>query len=86
MAIVRAGAKRQGFIIHIRTSNMEKTSVHIGTGYGGGVKVRATIDGEDFVIEKAEAERILAWVIRDGKTMKTQTKRMIYPRLKLIEQ
>ncbi len=60
-------------------------SVHIGIGYGGAVKVTATIDGEEFLIEKAEAERILEWVIKDGKTMKTQTKRMIYPRLKLTQ-
>ncbi len=52
-------------------------AVHIGIGYGGAIKVRATVDGVDFLIEKAEAERILEWVIKDGKTLKTQTKRMI---------
>ncbi len=57
------------------------TTVHIGTGYGGGVKIYATIDGETYFIDKAEAERILEWVIRDGKTLKTKTKRMVYSRL-----
>ncbi len=67
-------------------TDMEKVFVRIGVGYGGAVKVRATIDEVDFMIEKEEAQRILEWVIRDGRLMKAQTKRMIYPRLKLIEQ
>ncbi len=64
---------------------MDNVSVRMGIGYGGALKVEATMGDEVFVIEKAEAERILEWVIRDGRLMKSQTKRMIYPRLKLIE-
>ncbi len=66
---------------------MEKEpNVHIGIGYGGAVKITATVDGEACLIEKEEAERILDWVIRDGKTLKTKTKRMIYPRLEFTQE